>query len=337
MGGWRAGDIPDLTGKRAIVTGGNSGLGLHTALELARHGAHVLLTSRSRAKGDAAVARIRTEVPDAAVEVRRLDLADLDSVREFADRNDGPVDVLVNNAGVMAIPLRHTSDGFEMQLGTNHLGHFALTGLLLPALLARPGSRVVTVSSSAHWMGSLDPDDLMGEDDYAPWTAYCRSKLANLLFARELDRQARAHGGALLSVAAHPGFAATNLQTVGPRMARKRLRAAVLKAGTVLLGQPAATGALPQLYAATNPDVRGGDYYGPRRLAEQRGLPTRVTRSQAARDDAVARRLWVESERLTGVRYPWQRTVDLRDRGRAAERVTRAEPAERPGVRGSRH
>jgi NAD(P)-dependent dehydrogenase (short-subunit alcohol dehydrogenase family) len=200
MTSWRARDIPDLTGRRAIVTGANSGLGFQTALELARHGAAVLMTSRRRDAGDDAVRRVRDAAPNAKVSCGLLDLADLGSVRQFADANSAPIDILVNNAGVMAIPRRLTADGFEMQLGTNHLGHFALTGLLLPDLLARPGARVVTVSSSMHRAGAMNFDDLMGEQSYRPWQAYSQSKLANLLFMRELDRRVRKAGFDLVSV-----------------------------------------------------------------------------------------------------------------------------------------
>jgi NAD(P)-dependent dehydrogenase (short-subunit alcohol dehydrogenase family) len=303
MTGWRARDIPDLTGRRAIVTGANSGLGFQTALELARHGAAVLMTSRRNDVGADAVRRVRDAAPDADITCRHLDLADLDSVREFAEGNTQPIDVLVNNAGVMAIPPRRTSDGFEMQLGTNHLGHFALTGLLLPALLARPGARVVTVSSSMHRAGSMNFDDLMGEQSYRPWQAYSQSKLANLLFMRELDRRVREAGYDLLSVAAHPGYAVTNLQSVGPRMARRRLTGAAMLVATTVLGQSAANGALPQLYAATAPGVQGGDYYGPRGVAEQRGLPRKVSMSANARDDSAALRLWERSTLLTQVEF----------------------------------
>jgi len=322
MGGWRARDIPDLSGRYAVVTGANSGLGFHTALELARHGAEVVLAARSRGKGERAVLRIQWQVPGARVVLRRLDLADLESVREFAERVDRPLDLLVNNAGVMAIPPRQTHDHFEMQLGVNHLGHFALTGLLLPRLLERPGARVVTVSSGAHRIGRIDFADLMSERSYQPWAAYGRSKLANLLFMRELDRRARAAGLDLVSVAAHPGFASTNLQYVGPRMARRRLTGAAMHVATHTLGQSAARGALPQLYAATAPDVVGGEFFGPRGLAEQRGLPTRVSMSALARDDVLAELLWEESERLTRVRFPAlsRRTIDLRasERSRTA-------------------
>jgi NAD(P)-dependent dehydrogenase (short-subunit alcohol dehydrogenase family) len=314
MTSWHARDIPDLTGRRAIVTGANSGLGFHTALELARHGAAVVLTSRRPEAGDDAVRRVRHAVPGADVTLGLLDLADLDSVRAFVDRIDEPVDILVNNAGVMAIPLRHSADGFEMQLGTNHLGHFALTGLLLPALVERPGARVVTVSSSAHRMGAMNFDDLMGERSYGPWTAYAQSKLANLLFVTEFDRRLRKADFHVLSVAAHPGIAATNLSTAGPRMARRRLTGVVMKAGTVAIGQGAAQGALPQLYAATAPGVRGGDYYGPRGIGGLRGLPAKVSASAAARDSEAAKLLWEQSALLTRVRFSalQLRQLDLR-------------------------
>ena len=305
--GWTARDIPDLTGRRMVVTGANSGLGLVTARELARKGATVVMTARDETKGDEAVRRVRTDIGrQVSVEAAVLDLADLASVRAFAAVQVGhPVDVLVNNAGVMAVPPRLTADGFELQMGTNHLGHFALTGLLLPALLARPGSRVVSVSSFVHWFGSLDFGDLMSERAYDPWTAYFRSKLANLLFMSELGRRAADAGADLVSVAAHPGHARTNLQHVGPQMAGRKTTEAVMRVGSTLLGQSAATGALPQLRAGTDPDVRPGDYFGPRGAAEQRGLPKRVRRSANARDEKAAGILWEISEELTGVSYRW--------------------------------
>jgi NAD(P)-dependent dehydrogenase (short-subunit alcohol dehydrogenase family) len=322
MTSWRARDIPDLTGRRAIVTGANSGLGLQTALELARHGAAVVMTSRDPRRGDDAVSRVRAAVPDAEVTARHLDLADLNSVREFADRNGEPIDILVNNAGVMAVPPRRTVDGFELQLGTNHLGHFALTGLLLPALLERRGARIVTVSSMVHRIGAIDFDDLMGDQSYSPWKAYAQSKLANLLFLRELDRRLREEQCDALSVGAHPGFASTNLQSVGPRMAHRRVTGAITRAGTRVLAQSAAAGALPQLYAATAPAVEGGDYFGPRGIGQQRGLPTKVTMSSRARDDSAARRLWDLSAGLTHVQFTalQLRHLDLR---RAAKSVRR--------------
>jgi NAD(P)-dependent dehydrogenase (short-subunit alcohol dehydrogenase family) len=238
--------------------------------------------------------------------VRTLDLAALTSVRSFADGLHAEVpslDLLVNNAGVMAVPRQETEDGFELQLGTNHLGHFALTGLLLPTMIGRAGSRVVTVSSSAHKPGRIDFDDLMGERSYRKWSAYYQSKLANLLFAYELQRRLDAAGVPTISVAAHPGYAATNLQHVGPRMEGSRLGALVMSIGNTLLAQSDDMGALPQLYAATAPDVRGGDYFGPDGIAEGRGHPKRVGSTKASKDIAVAARLWSVSEDLTGVRY----------------------------------
>jgi NAD(P)-dependent dehydrogenase (short-subunit alcohol dehydrogenase family) len=300
--------MPDLDGVRAVVTGANSGLGFHTALELARHGASVVLAVRDEARGADAVERMLQQVPVARLEVSALDLADLASVRAFAGTvGREPLDLLVNNAGVMAIPHRLTADGFEMQFGTNHLGHFALTGLLLPALLkgSVPGGppRVVTLSSMIHRRGRLDRQDLMGERAYSPWGAYGQSKLANLLFMRELQRRADAAGVPLLSLGAHPGYAATNLQLAGPRMRRSRLRESVARLGNVVLAQPAAHGAWPVLRAATDPDAKGGDYYGPGGFAEQRGHPVRVGMSPQARDDADASWLWERSVELTGVRY----------------------------------
>lgn len=302
--GWTTSDIPDLTGRRMVVTGANSGLGLSTARELARRGAHVVIAARDPARGEEAVRLVRADVPQASVEAGTLDLADLSSVRAFAaGQAEHPLDVLVNNAGVMAVPPRRTADGFELQIGTNHLGHFALTGLLLPALRRRPGARVVTVSSTMHWFGSMDLADLNSDRAYDPWTAYNRSKLANLLFTRELGRRAEEGGLDLVSVAAHPGYARTNLQAVGPQMAGRRATGTVLRVATRVIGQSAEAGALPQLRAATDPGVRSGDYFGPRGLAGQRGLPKRARRSADARDDTLARRLWDASEELTGVRY----------------------------------
>jgi NAD(P)-dependent dehydrogenase (short-subunit alcohol dehydrogenase family) len=301
LAGWSERDLPDLTGRRAVVTGATSGLGVETARALASHGASVVMTARDRERGGAAARRVRAAVPGADLAVAELDLADLDSVRAFAV-DLPPVDVLVNNAGVMALPTREvTLDGFERQVGTNHLGHFALTGLLLPALLARPGARVVTVSSIAHWAGVMPGEALLSERRYDPWQAYARSKLANLLFARELDRRVRGAGLDLVSVAAHPGYSRTRLVANGPAQGHPVL-GALFRGGTVLVGQSARTGALPQLRAATDPSVRGGDYLGPRVLG-WRGRPVRSLRAAAARDDEAAAALWAESERLTGVRF----------------------------------
>ena len=308
--GWTAADLPDLGGMRAVVTGANSGLGLYTSLELARRGARVVLAVRDGERGAAAAEQIRGEVPGAAprrppARPRRPRLGA--RVRRACGEHER-LDLLVNNAGVMAIPRRATADGFELQFGTNHLGHFALTGLLLPALvrgeLLGGPARVVTVSSTLHRRGRLDRDDLMGERSYSPWRAYGQSKLANLLFMRELQRRVDAAGLRLLSVAAHPGYASTNLQLAGPRMRGSRARALFYAAGNLLFAQPAAHGAWPTLCAATDPGARGGEYYGPGGLAEQRGHPVLVGMSAAASDAGDAGWLWERSEELTGVSYP---------------------------------
>ena len=264
---WTTADIPDQTGRTALVTGANTGIGFHQALELARKGAQVLLASRDPERGRTARTAILRELPAASVDLVQLDLADLDSVRRLADQvldRDQGLDLLVNNAGVMAVPHRQTTaQGFELQLGTNHLGHFALTGQLLPALLARQGSRVVTVSSLNHRMGSIRLEDLQSDRGYTPWRAYNQSKLANALFTLELDRRLRAAGASTLSVGAHPGYTRTELQYRGPRLGGGSISARALGLLTRIVGQPAARGALPVLRAATDPDVQGGEYYGP--------------------------------------------------------------------------
>jgi NAD(P)-dependent dehydrogenase (short-subunit alcohol dehydrogenase family) len=301
---WSAADIPALDGRTAVVTGANSGLGYETALALARHGADVTMLVRDEARGTAALARLRAAAPGARVTLAVADLADLSAVRTFADRwlaGDTPVDILVNNAGVMALPRQVTVDGYERQFATNHLGHFALTGRLLPRLLRHPAARVVTVSSAVAQGGRIDLDDLQGERRYWRWGAYAQSKLANLLFAFELDRRAVAAGTSLVSVAAHPGFAATNLQAASPRRQGHRWRATAVSLGARLVGQSAAHGALPLLYAATAPGVHGGDYYGPGGPTSMRGHPTLVAPPRRALDPELAARLWAASEALTGV------------------------------------
>ena len=306
MAGWTAAHIPDLTGRTALVTGANSGLGFHTSLQLATHGARVLLAARDTTRGERALGKLTAAAPDASVELVRLDLADLDSVREATDEvatRCERLDILVNNAGIMAPPYRQTLDGFESQFGTNHLGHFALSGLLLPLLLAAPAARVVTVSSLAHQGGGIGFDDLQSTRAYDPMRAYAQSKLANLLFAAELDNRARAAGVDLTSVAAHPGLAATKLMQSRPGEAKGRLRGLVFGLGFRVVGQSEAHGAWPQLYAATMPDVVGGEYFGPSRLGGTRGAPIRVDRSPAAKDPASGARLWDISEQLTGVTY----------------------------------
>jgi NAD(P)-dependent dehydrogenase (short-subunit alcohol dehydrogenase family) len=307
MSGWSAADIPDQSGRIALVTGANSGIGLVAARELAGAGAAVKLACRDTAKGDVAAAAIRDGFPAAEVEVLEVDLADLGSVRELASGiGVERLDLLVNNAGVMASPRRETADGFELQLGTNHLGHFALTGLLLDKLKASPGARVVTVSSGAHRIGRINFDNLQGERRYMRWNAYGQSKLANLLFAFELNRRAEAAGLALRSMAAHPGYAATNLQSSGPGIGggiTAVLNKTVMAVSNRLIAQSSEMGALPTLYAATFPDLPGGSYIGPDGLLEQRGHPKPVGSSAAARDPKAARRLWEVSEELTGVEF----------------------------------
>jgi NAD(P)-dependent dehydrogenase (short-subunit alcohol dehydrogenase family) len=301
---WTASDIPDQSGRVAVVTGANSGLGYVTSLELARHGARVVLGCRSDVRGKEAVAKIIAAAPNADVELRSLDMAELSSIRSFADgiqATHPTVDLLVNNAGVMAIPRRETADGFEMQFGTNHLGHFALTGLLLPLMLAGHGARVVTVSSTAHKTGRIDFDDLMHEQRYRRFGAYSASKLANLLFAFELQRKLSAVDAALISVAAHPGTSATNL--VRATADGNRLVEFVMTHGVRAIGQSEEKGALPQLYAATALEVKGGEYFGPNGLMESRGYPKRVDSSSASKQTEAAARLWTVSEDLTGVTY----------------------------------
>jgi NAD(P)-dependent dehydrogenase (short-subunit alcohol dehydrogenase family) len=300
---WTTKQMPTQEGRVAIVTGANSGLGLITARELARAGAIVVLACRDTAKGEAAGAAITKAAPDARLELAALDLGSLESVKSFASRFKGEhetLDLLINNAGVMAPPRRLTADGFELQFGTNHLGHFALTGLLIDRMAGRPGARVVTVSSGAHRMGRIDFDNLNWERKYRRWGAYGQSKLANLLFAFELDRRLQAAGSAVRSMAAHPGYAATNLQSAAaPRMDRM-----LMSATNLIFAQSAEMGALPTLYAATFPDLDGGVYIGPGGLFEQRGYPKRVGTTPEAKDEAVARRLWEVSEEMTGVRFP---------------------------------
>ncbi len=300
---WNAGDIPDQTGRVAIVTGANSGLGLVTARELARAGAKVVIACRDTTKGDRAEAEIQAQVPGADLDVRALDLADLASVRGFVARLTGEhdsIDLLINNAGVMAPPRRLTVDGFESQFGTNHLGHFALTGLLLPTLMSAPKPRVVTLSSSAHRIGKMNFDDLQGERHYNNWRAYGQSKLSNLLFCFELARRATAAGTGLLSVAAHPGYAATNLQFAGPSAFYEK---AIMAVTNRVLAQSADMGALPTLYGATVADLPSGTFVGPEGFLEQRGHPHIVTAISRAYNESDWRRLWEISEEMTGVTY----------------------------------
>ncbi|MEO3973326.1 oxidoreductase [Streptomyces sp. CAU 1734] len=303
MTGWNTGDIPDQHGRTAVVTGANSGIGLITARELARRGARVILACRSEERGRAAEKRIRAHLPQAEAEFRPLDLGDLGSVREFAAAYpDDRLDLLINNAGVMSMPQGRTADGFETHFGVNHLGHFALTGLLLPRLLATPGARVVSVSSVMHAVADPDMADLNSERGYRRAAAYGRSKSANLLFVHELARRAETAGADLVAAAAHPGYSATNLQTAAARLEGRGLAERIMGLGNLLFAQPASAGALPTLYAATAPGVRPDSFTGPGRLG-WRGAPAPAWRTAGSRRDAAGERLWAASERLTGVVY----------------------------------
>jgi NAD(P)-dependent dehydrogenase (short-subunit alcohol dehydrogenase family) len=296
MASWTLADAPDQTGRVAIVTGANAGLGFQLARALASRGAHTVLACRDAGRAAAAEARIRTELPDARLELAPLDLADLASVHRFANHHlarHGRVDLLVNNAGVVLVRKRATTvDGFELQLGTNHLGHFALTGLLLPGLLVTPGARVTTMTSMEIRWARLDLDDLHSERRYGADRAYAQSKFANLLFAVELDRRLRARGSGVLSTAAHPGWSATDQR-----------QGALIDTATRLFAQPAERGALPALYAATAPGVEGGAFVGPGALFGMRGAPKVIGVPGKARDEEVAGRLWAASEEQTGVTY----------------------------------
>jgi len=295
---WNIADIPDQTGRTAVVTGANSGLGLATVKALAGAGAHVVLAVRDPGRGEAAAATVRRGgAISGSVEVRRLDLADLASVRDFAADWHGDLDLLINNAGVMNVPEARTKDGFEMQFGTNHLGHFALTNLLLPHIT----DRVVTLSSLAHKTGRprIHFENLNLAGEYAPLTAYGQSKLANLLFTLELQRRLTEAGSPVRALAAHPGWAATNLQSKDANV----LRGASLWLGNRFFAQDSEAGALPTLFAAVQ-DLPGASFVGPNGLFEVRGAPALVGRSAAASDPVTARRLWTVSEELTGVAFP---------------------------------
>lgn len=306
---WTARDIGDLTGKTAFITGASSGLGLHCTRALAAAGAHVIMACRNLEKGAKVQEEIQSEVPHADISLQALDLADLQSVQACAatlTRDDSRIDILLNNAGVMAVPLSRTADGFEMQIGTNHLGHFALTGQLLPRL--NEGARIVTVSSQAHRLTpGIDIDDLNWERRrYKTWQAYGDSKLANLLFHYELDRQARQAGRNWTVAAAHPGYAATHLQFVAAEQKQSRVEALIMHVGNTLLAQSGQMGALPSLYAATHPSVAGGDFIGPDGIQQMRGYPTKVDSRRMAKDPDRAAALWERSQALTGVDFAWE-------------------------------
>lgn len=284
-------DLPDMTGRKVVVTGASSGIGKITAREMARAGAHVVLAVRNVKKGEDVAKSF-----EGSYEVRELELSDLASVRAFADSWDGDIDILINNAGLMAIPQAKTKDGFEMQFGTNHLGHFALTNLLLPNIK----DRVVTLSSTAHQTGKIDLDDLNCENkSYRAWSVYGQSKLANLMFAYELQRKLDAAGSVLKSYSCHPGYAATNLQS----KTGSRLQHGFMLIGNKIIAQSEEMGALPTMYAAVE-DIPGGSYVGPDGFMQGRGRPKIVKSTDASHDTEVAAKLWEQSEEMTGVSFP---------------------------------
>jgi NAD(P)-dependent dehydrogenase (short-subunit alcohol dehydrogenase family) len=310
---WQAADIPSMAGKRVLITGANSGIGYHAALKLARKGAHVMLACRDRQRGQAALSRLDTDAPSAHTELVIFDLASLASIRVFAEKElaqHRPLHILINNAGVMAPPKRlETADGFELQFGTNVLGHFALTSLLMPALNQAAAEsperpRIVTIASIAHKRGQLNFDDLQSIKSYSPMRAYQQSKLADLMFAFELGRRLSAANSPIMSIAAHPGVANTNLFQVGEHSAfEKTIRNLVGHAIGIVLNSDA-EGALPTLYAATAPDAKDGGYYGPQGFQEMRGDhvgPAKV--APQALDTAAAARLWKVCEELTGIKF----------------------------------
>lgn len=308
---WTVADLPDQSGRTVVVTGANSGLGFEATKAFAGKGAHVVMACRSEDRGNRAREDVLTHHPEASLAVEHLDLAELESVASFAgtvtDENDS-IHVLCNNAGVMALPRRETEDGFEFQFGVNHLGHFALPGHLLETLRdTEDETRVVTQSSGLHRNGEIRFDDLQSEASYDKWGAYAQSKLANVLFAYELDRRTTAADASVTSVACHPGYADTDLQRRGPEMAGSTLRLWGMKVANTLLAQSAAAGALPMLYAATAPDIEGGEYIGPGGFQQMRGSPERQESSERSYDESAAERLWEVSTELTGVSYPLQK------------------------------
>ncbi|MDE0232464.1 MAG: oxidoreductase [bacterium] len=300
---WTSEQIPDLAGRVAVVTGANSGIGLETVRELARRGARTILACRSEERGRRGIGELQAEMPDSSVELMKLDLGSLSSIQAFAHdfaRGHTRLDMLINNAGVMAVPHSLTEDGFESQMGVNHLGHFALTGRLLEPLLATPGARVVTVSSVGHRGATMDFENLLFENGgYTPFRPYWRSKLANLLFTYELERRLRSAGARVSALAAHPGFSSTNIGGHLSRHWYSRIQEPLMSAFI----QSAAMGALPTLRAAVDPDAEGGQFYGPSGLGGLRGHPVVVSSNAASHNSEYSRRLWRVSEELTGVHY----------------------------------
>jgi NAD(P)-dependent dehydrogenase (short-subunit alcohol dehydrogenase family) len=304
---WTAEDIGDLTGVVALVTGANSGIGYETVRALSDHGAHVVMACRNGEKARKARDQLEGELTRSSLELLPLDLSDLESVRRAADvflSTHARLDILVNNAGVMGTPYRQTADGFELQMATNHLGHFALTGLLLDRIVTTERARVVTVSSHMHHIGRLQIDDVGHPSARNTWVAYGTTKLANLLFTQELSRRLAADGLATKAVAAHPGWTQSNLTRNGTALSDSRVRRTIGRAVSSTLGQTTATGALPMLCAATSPAVHSGDYVGPSRVFGFFGPPSLTRPSRRGRDDAAAAELWARSEELTNVRYP---------------------------------
>jgi len=301
---WTAAQIPALGGKKVLITGANSGIGYQAAVQLARHGAHVILACRSAEKGEQALRSLQKELPSASVELMLLDVSSIADVHRFAAeflKRGIFLDILINNAGVMALnPRQVTPEGFERQFATNHLGHFALTGLLLPSIMAAPAPRVITVASLAHRGGKIHFDDLQMAKHYKPWDAYNQSKLANILFARELAR--RAVGSPLISIPVHPGVSQTSIVANGPGSTDLKTR--VLFTFAKFLTQSDEAGALPTLYAATSPNAKPAEYIGPDGFMEMKGAPVVVQPRANALDEAVGQRLWKVSEELTGVVYP---------------------------------
>jgi len=303
---WKTSNIPDLKGKIALVTGANSGLGFYTSLELARKGALVIMAARNKERGNTAVEKIRSEIPTAELQFMKLDLANLELVKYFADsfiEEFERLDIMVNNAGVMALPLMRTIQGFEMQFGTNHLGHFALTALMINHIEKTPGARIVNVSSTAHKFGKINFDDLNSERSYSKWAAYGQSKLANMLFTYELNRRMRLAGKQTKVMASHPGYADTNLQIRGGEMEGSKANVWVNNLMNKIFAQPAWKGALPSLYAATCDLAESGKYYGPSGFGSMRGYPREEKVNPKLINPEVAKRLWEESERLTGVKF----------------------------------
>jgi NAD(P)-dependent dehydrogenase (short-subunit alcohol dehydrogenase family) len=303
---WTTDEIPDQSGKVCLITGANSGIGFYAAKALAEAGSHVVMACRNQSKANEARERILRDFPTASLDLVSLDLADLSSIRACAEglnKQLKRLDLLINNAGIMAIPRTETRDGFEMQLGTNHLGHYALTALLIDKLIETPKSRIVSVSSGAHKPGRINFADLHGKKRYRKWGAYCQSKLANLLFCYELGRYLKRRNASTISVACHPGYANTNLQMVGPQQEKSWFALKVMTLGNRIVAQPAHAGAWPTLYAATAP-VKSGDYIGPSGLFEMTGPPVIVKSSRRSHNEADGEKLWAISEEETGVLFP---------------------------------